>query len=342
MSGARQGPSRPGRLKRIALGGLLLVVGLPLGIAAVTVGWIAVLDRSSGSIMSSGERREYLLHVPASYDGTDPAPLVISLHAGATWPAHQRNLSRWSRLADEEGFLVVYPAGSDLPGLPGASALGAKLWHTFQPGAGLERDVAFIADLIDTLSARYHIDPARIYANGMSNGGGMAFVLSCALPDRIAAVGLVAATQSLPADWCGEDRPMPMIAFHGSADPIARYDGGPLGDPLNPVKPTLPAVEDWVASWARRNRCGEPLPETLLAADVARLEYPHCADDARVVLYTIEGGGHSWPGGKPPPEWRVGPTSNGIDATREMWEFFVQHRGGAGATAGPEPSRSAP
>ena len=69
-----------------------------------------------------------------------PTPLVISLHAGATWPAHQRNLTRWDRLADEEGFIVVYPAGNDLEGVPGASLIASKLWHTFDPGPGLDRD----------------------------------------------------------------------------------------------------------------------------------------------------------------------------------------------------------
>lgn len=313
-------------IRKLVIGGLLIVVGLPMSIAAGVVTWISVLDRTSGSIVSSGQERAYLLHVPDSYDGSEAVPLVISLHAGATWPAHQMNLSRWNRLADAEGFIVVYPAGSDLPGVPGASRIASKMWHTFEVGAGLERDVAFIADLVDTLRARYRIDPDRIYANGMSNGGGMAFVLSCTLSDRIAAVGLVAAAQALPADWCADDRAVPMIAFHGTGDQLALYAGGPLGDRFNPVKPVLPAVRDWVARWANRNRCGERVRDSVIAADVTRLEYVDCDDGAQVVLYTIEGGGHSWPGGKPPPEWRVGPTSQSIDATREMWRFFREHR----------------
>ena len=82
------------------------------------------------------------------------------------------------------------------------------------------RDVRFISELIDKLEAAYNIDPARIYANGFSNGGGMAFVLSCTLSDRIAAVGMVGAAQTLPWSWCTDHRPVPMIAFHGTADPI--------------------------------------------------------------------------------------------------------------------------
>lgn len=319
-------------IRRVLLGGVLVVIGLPLLVAAVVVGWISILDRTSGSLVSSGVERDYLVHVPDRYDAAVPTPLVISLHAGATWPAHQMNLSHWNTVADEEGFIVVYPAGSDLPGVPGASVIGAKLWHTFNPGVGLERDVGFIADLIDRLEEEYNIDPHRIYANGMSNGGGMAFVLSCALSDRIAAVGTVAAAQSLPPDWCAADRAVPMIAFHGTADPIAPFDGGPLGDRFNPVKPVLPSVEEWVAGVARRNGCGDRVDETLVAEDVTRIEYGECRDEARVVLYVIEGGGHSWPGGKAPPEWRVGRTSHGIDATRVMWDFF---RGAAVASESP-------
>jgi polyhydroxybutyrate depolymerase len=303
------------KIKRIVIGAGLVIVGLPVALVLGIVASISILDRTNGTMVSAGQQRQYLLYVPKSYDPAKPTPLVISLHAAAGWPAQQRNLSRWNPLADEQGFLVVYPSGSDVP----------KIWHVGR-GAGLMRDVRFIAALIDTLEAAYNIDPTRIYANGISNGGAMAFVLSCTLSDRIAAVGLVAAAHTLPASWCTDRRPVPLIAFHGVGDPIVPYGGGPAGDPFNPVKDTFPAVQDWVASWARRNRCGARPSDSLVAADVTRREYPRCADHAAVVLYTIQGGGHSWPGGKPLPEWWVGPTSKSIDATRQMWAFFREHQ----------------
>lgn len=300
------------KVKKLLGGAALVFVGLPLVIVLVAVVWISALDRTNGSIVSSGETREYLLYVPDSYDPSGPTALVISLHALATWPAHQQNLSRWNRLADEEGFLVVYPSGSGFP----------KMWNTIRPGPGLERDVRFISELLDALQSAYDIDPKRIYATGMSNGGGMAFVLSCALPDRIAAVGLVATAQSLPPEWCAGARPMPMIAFHGTADPLVPYEGGAFGDPLNPVKPVFPAVREWVERWARRNRCASSPIESSIVADVVRIEYPDCAAGAPVVLYVVRGAGHIWPGGKVLPEWRVGRHSDSIDATRRMWAFF--------------------
>jgi len=302
-------------IRKVLIGTALVVVGLPLVVIAIAAASIYVLDRTNGTIISSGQKREYLLYVPKSYDPTKPTSLVISMHGAGGWPAQQMNLSHWNRLADENGFIVVYPSGSGVP----------KIWHVDR-GAGLMRDVRFISELIDTVRAAYNIDPTRIYANGLSIGGGMAFVLSCTLSDRLAAVGMVAAAQSLPSSWCTDKRPVPMIAFHGAADRIVPYNGGPQGDPFNPVRVMFPAVRDWVASWARRNQCGADPAASGVAPGVARIAYTHCAEDASVVLYTVQEGGHSWPGGKPLPEWWVGPTSNSIDATSQMWAFFRDHR----------------
>ncbi len=334
MSGSNQ---VSGRFKKILVGSVLVVIGVPVAMLLIVILSISVLDRSSGTIVSSGEEREYLLHVPPSYDGARPTPLVISMHAGATWPAQQMNLSRWNRLADEHGFIVVYPSGT---GEVGAIDM-PRIWPVDRE-SDRTKDVRFIAELIETLEAAYDIDPARIYANGMSNGGAMAFVLSCTLADRIAAVGMVAAAQSRPFDWCPDPRPVPMIAFHGTADPLVPYEGGALGDPFNPVKPIYPSVRDWTARWARRNRCAKDPVESVAAPDVTRIEYTHCAEGAPVVLYAIEGGGHTWPGGKPLPEWRVGPNSDSIDATSQMWTFFREHSlRGACTVTGMAPARAA-
>jgi polyhydroxybutyrate depolymerase len=305
------------RLRKLLLGILGVTIGLPLVTLVVAVVWINLLDRTNGTILASGAKRTYLLHVPARYNPLRPTPLVVSLHAGATWPAHQQNLSHWNQLADEHGFIDVYPSGT--PQLLGV----ARVWRTWPDG--VLTDVRFIAALIDTLEATYNIDRARIYADGISNGAGMVFGLSCALSDRIAAVGMVAAAQQLPWSWCTARRPVPMIAFHGDADPLAPYAGGRLGDPFNPVRLVYPAVRDFVANWARRNQCATSPVTSMVARDVARMEYPDCTEGATVVLYTLLGGGHSWPGGKPPPRWRVGATNTSIDATAALWAFFLDH-----------------
>jgi len=296
------------------IGAILVCLGLPLLLVLTDAASFYVRTHINGTIVSSGEKREYLVYVPRSYDRARPTPLVISMHGAMNWPSFQMDLSRWNTVADENGFILVYPAGT---------GAGLKTW--FMNGSRTRArmpDVVFISELIDTLQATYNIDSTRIYANGVSNGGGMAFVLSCTLSDRIAAIGAVAAAQLLPWSWCADSRPVPMIAFHGTGDRITPYNGGKVWIAPEP----FPSVPVWTANWARRNQC-KPIPiDTIVAPDVNRREYTKCADEAAVVLYTINGGGHTWPGGTPLPEWLVGSTSRGIDATREMWAFFREHR----------------
>jgi polyhydroxybutyrate depolymerase len=294
------------------IGPVLVLISLPVLLALVEAVSFRVANRPNGSFISSGRKREYLLYVPRSYDPAKPTPLVISLHGAGLWGAAQKETSQWNRVADEHGFIVVYPSGE--------GGGGPRVWHE-GGGARPSRDVTFISQLIDTLEARYNIDPRMIYANGLSNGGGMSFVLSCTLSDRIAAVGMVGAALQVPFSWCTDQRPVPMIAFHGTADVAAPYKGG-----FSWVAPQrFQGIRAFTASWARRNRCGTDPVDSVVAADVTRLEYRNCAGDAAVVLYTITGGGHTWPGGKPLPGWFVGPTSNSIDATSLMWRFFSQH-----------------
>ncbi len=297
---------------------LLVVIGVPTLLVAAVLGWGYISDRTNGSITSSGVTRRYLLYVPKTYDRSKPTPLVISIHPAATWPAFQMEMSRWNDVADEHGFIVVYPAGSGA--FFGGFSPGAHVW----PGGPhtLPRDVKFISDLIARIAGEYNLDPNRIYVNGMSNGGGMAYALSCELAGKIAAVGVVA--PALPPDpehdRC-DPKPVPAMAFHGTADKFAPYLGG-----KSPVAPRqFPNIPDWIAHVARRNQCQGGASDDRVSSSIRRLAYANCLEDAEVVLYTIEGGGHTWPGGKPLPEWIAGHTNAEIDASRVMWEFFNRH-----------------
>jgi polyhydroxybutyrate depolymerase len=299
--------------RRPVLVAALALLSVPAALALVMAVSFYVRNRNNGAFVSSGEKREYLLYVPKSYDRTRPTPLVISMHGAGLWPVPHMEMSRWNRVADDHGFIVVYPSA--------VGGRGPRVWH-IDGGARLPSDVRFIAELIDTLKASHNIDPSRIYADGLSNGGGMAFLLSCMLSDRIAAVGLVASAQFLPWSACKDQRAVPMIAFHGTDDRFTPYHGGTS---LVAPRHVFPAIPTFTANWARRNRCGAKPVESAVAADVTRLEYTGCSDDAAVVLYTIRGGGHTWPGGGPMPEWFVGKRSSGVDATRQAWAFFRAH-----------------
>ena len=297
---------------------MAIAVGLPALLLALVFVWAAASDTTNGTIVSSGVTRRFLIHIPKSYDRSKATPLVISFHPAATWPALVEHVSRWDDVADAHGFIVVYPAGT---GVFGGSMRGP---HVFPPGAeGRVREVRFVSDLLDKLEADYDIDPDRVYANGMSNGGWMAFALSCDLPERIAAVGIVAG--AFGADLaCGATRPMPTMEFHGTADPLAPYTGGK--SPFAP-RPFV-SVANWIRDVARRNHCGGDPIDARIAPRVRRIAYGDCAGGADTILYTIEAGGHIWPGGERLPEWIVGPTTDEVDATRIMWEFFARHRRG--------------
>ena len=297
--------------RTLVLGAVIACLALP-ALAVVVSGAVHFFEtRATGSLHG----RDYIVHVPPTYDPSKPTPLVLSLHGGKSAPAQQMAFSQWNRVADKHGFIVVYPAGV------GGALKVWPMWGDRDP----ERmpDVVYISELIDKLQGTYNVDPARIYANGFSNGGGMAWVLSCTLSHRIAAIGAVGAAYFQPWAWCRDRTPVPFVAFHGTADPGTRYHGGV--HQLIAPNHFFPSIPDWSAKWARRNSCVAPPKESAVAPDVTRLEYGGCEKNASVVLYTLKGGGHTWPGGLEGPEWLVGPTARSLDASEAMWEFFKAH-----------------
>lgn len=299
-------------MKKFIIRLLWVVLGLFISLVILVAVAFRVANRTNGKIVSAGEERSYLLYVPESYDPSTPAPLVITIHGFAQWPAHQMRITHWNDLADEYGFIAVYPAGT---GFPMRWRIVGEAGKADDP----QQDVTFISDLIARLETEYNIDPTRIYANGLSNGGGMSFLLSCKMSDRIAAIGTVAGAFALPWDDCQPSRPVPAMVFHGTADPIVPYGGGLYDD--RGIR--FPSIPDWVATLAGRNSCDPEPVEVPVNGQVGGVRYAGC--DADVVFYTVTGGGHTWPGGEPIPEWIAGPTTQDIDATRTLWEFFLDH-----------------
>ena len=296
---------------------VLLVIGSVILIASASISCIYLLsNKTNGQIETAGGLRNYLVYVPESYNPNHPAPLVISIHGFVEWPAHQQSLSGWNALADENGFIVVYPQGTGFP----------LRWNS-QPSEddpeAMNRDVQFFSDLIDALSQSYNIDQSRIYANGMSNGGGMTYLLACELSDRIAAIGGVAGAYGYPWELCNPSRPMPVIGFHGKNDSIVPYNGGST-DSGN-FEHVFPPVSEWASNWGKTNGCDEN-PETIPPIGaVSGFRYTNCDGEAEVIFYTVEDGGHTWPGGEPLPEWIAGFTNQDISATELMWAFFSKY-----------------
>lgn len=247
-------------------------------------------------IESSGQTRQFRLHIPPRYQAGSSVPLVINLHGFALSGRQQEAMSGMSDKADKAGFIVVHPEGRGNP----------RRWYVGPAVGGQQEDIQFMRDLIDCLGSRLSIAADRIYATGFSNGGGMANRLGCDLADVIAAIGPVSGAY-LFHDACQPSRPVPVVAFHGTEDGIVPYYGGG----------GLPPIPDWIAAWAARNGCAPTPTITYSQGDVTGETWGDCTDDATVTLYTIAGGKHIWPGS-------IGATQF-IDATDTIWEFFAAH-----------------
>ena len=258
---------------------------------------------TDGTIVSGGRERTYILSVPVSYDGSVAVPLVLNLHGASSSATQQAIYSRLQAQAEERGFIAVAPNATP-------DNTGDQAWR-FLPGD--DTDTGFFTDLLNTLEEELCIDPARVYSIGISSGSAMSARLACALPDRIAAVGLVAAIAYFPG--CAAD-PTPIIAFHGTADLAVPFEGGMSIGGL-PVRP----VRDSAADWAELNGCNPTPAEARVSEHVSTVAYSDCDDEVAVVLYVVEFGGHTWPGSIDVP--RLGPTNHEIDATALIWEFFA-------------------
>jgi polyhydroxybutyrate depolymerase len=281
------------------------------------------LDQSGWSarvLSSGGLDRCYYLYVPSGHDPARPSSVVLSFHGFLSNPESHALITGWHELAEAEGFLLVYPQGTRFPQRWNAG----ETWG--DPGVG---DVQFYRDMLADLSAVMAVDPASVYVNGFSNGGGMAVKIGCEAADTLAAIGTVAGAV-VSMEGCTPSRPVSLMAFHGTADPIVPYEGADMkgwllrwaaGVTNAPVH--FEGAEDWVAVWSKVNGC-EPAPEILPSkGDVRGIQYAGCDAGSEVILYTIDEGGHTWPDGWPIPA--VGKTSKDIDATEEMWRFFEAH-----------------
>ncbi len=178
--------------------------------------------------------------------------------------------------------------------------------------------------LLDDLGNHVCVDPTRIYATGLSNGGYFSSVLVCELADRIAATSSIAGiTHPEP---CEPSRPVPMLAFHGTADDIAPFEGGDsaLAGPESPEalhQFFAQSMPDELAQFAADFACSSTT-ETELTDLITRTDYNDCDGGVTLHFHRIEGDGHTWPGSIALALFV--PTTLDLDATQVTWEFFEQ------------------
>jgi polyhydroxybutyrate depolymerase len=287
-------------------------------------------------LASGGVARTYVVHRPRQ---AGALPLVVMLHGAGGRARQTVENYRWDRLADREGFVVVAPQG--LPVRPAASAsllLNPNVWNDgserFTPERRAVDDVAFIAAVIDDVAARAAIDRARIYVAGMSNGAAMAFRMGARMPERFAAVGAVASHFWDPPARIAP--PLSLLFIAGDRDPLNPLAGGegrnPWGGPPVAKPPMRRSAEAWAAAVGCR-AVTEPnnpdLPPQLIHLPPQGERWTGCPPGIAVVMMTMHGMGHVWPGAlRELPERLVGPRIAGFDATGALWAFFQSHRRG--------------
>jgi polyhydroxybutyrate depolymerase len=307
--------THPSAVARVAVVAFWVATGAaagePLGIGNHTL-----------SLDVAGRQRSAIVHVPPRYDPAIPMPVVLAFHGGG---ANADTMVRFSGLddkADEAGFVAVYPSGTGrlqrMLTFNGGNCCG-------QAAATGVDDVEFTRRLLDELAAVVTIDPKRVFATGMSNGGIMAYRLASELSDRIAAIAPVSGPMGTKT--CAPRRPVSVMHFHGTDDDFAPFHGG-RGKGLSGTD--FFSVPHSIAAWVEADGCTpKPVTTTLpdRAADgttVLRTTYGAGRDGAEVVLIVIEGGGHTWPG-REPRLASLGKSTRDISANDLMWEFFQRH-----------------
>lgn len=258
--------------------------------------WCTLLYSQEYSIIHNGLVRTYRLHLPAGYTSSADYPLVINMHGLGSNALEQEFYTQFNQVSDTGEFIVAYPNGLN------------NTWN-ISSVTGTD-DVGFISALIDTLDALYNVDLNRVYATGMSMGGFMSYRLACELSDRIVAIASVTGLQAFYP--CTPSRPVPVLQMHGTADGTVPYSGVALT----------------IANWVGYNACpAEPLVYDLPDIDttdnstVTVSQYFPCDDSTEVLLYTINGGGHTWPGAS----FIIGVTNQDIKASGEIWNFFKKY-----------------
>jgi polyhydroxybutyrate depolymerase len=270
----------------------------------------------------AGAERRWLLSAPAWESGDDPLPLVLDFHGLSEGADVHAGMSQLGPLGVEEGFVTVFPHGT-----------GDPLKWDVNPVVEDNVDLQFVAATLDRVEEERCIDTSRVYATGLSYGAMMTSAVACELSDRVAAVAPVAGI-ILP-EGCEPAHPMPVLTFHGTADPILLFNGGVgaipgMGEPAETTETTLPPADlegpgypDTVRQWAELAGCEDTFEDEEVSDTVIRRVYD-CPADAPVEFVIVEGGGHSWPSSEfsRSIEQFVGTTTFDIDASQEMWEFF--------------------
>lgn len=276
-------------------------------------------------ISHDGYQREYIIYQPSEISKIKSVPLLFVLHGGSGTNEGMMRLTknRFNELADIHKFYVVYPQGLEKGWNDGRNDL-----KQFSSENNID-DVGFFKKLIYTLQSEYNTDDKKVFVTGISNGGFMSFRLGCELRNEISAIAPVTATIAEDAlKYCRGKSTVSLALFNGTNDPIVPYAGGEVTI-LRKRRGKIISTDDTISHW--RNMLGCSIEHTTKEIDTAKQDgttvtifnYDQCRSNSKINLYRINGGGHTWPGGKSYLTKRlVGITSQDINTCDEVWEFF--------------------
>lgn len=243
---------------------------------------------NSFTVDVDGESRKYYVRVPNRADGGS-MPVVFNYHDYGDTPSRHERITNMSDLADDRGFIAVYPEGEE-------SYYGGLYWNTTN-NSSRDDELEFFDDILDALKADYAVDDTRVYATGYGSGAGMANLLAFKRPNTVAAVAFVAGEYDYFLSYTTEE-PVPLMVFHGNY--------------------ASPQIEDWMEKRVDQNGCNASAESLVVTGDITRQQWSGC--ESQVVLYTIDdySKGDAWPGSDASSEYAV----DDIDASELMLDFF--------------------
>jgi polyhydroxybutyrate depolymerase len=264
-------------------------------------------DTELKTIEHDGRSREYLIHVPSSYENNQPVALLISFHGYGNTANEIMELSKLNDIADTNNFIVVYPQGLTFQGVTHWNVGG------FTNGSTLN-DVGFINSLLDELAGKYNINTNKIYACGESNGGFMSFLLACQLSDRIAAIASVIGSMTPEMyNACQPNHQMPILQLHGTSDDLVPYQG----------QSDMIAIETVLSFWKTYNLT-DSVASIIQIPDIAqndnstveRYFYGNGINGSSVIHYKVINGGHDWFGAQ---------GNMDIQSSQIVWDFLSKY-----------------
>ncbi len=253
------------------------------------------------AVLSGGLQRTYRVHLPAGYQAGREYPLVMSFHGHGSNAAEQERRTGFSQLADQQGFIAVYPQG-----LVGSDHLTG--WATGPKQDPQVDDVRFVSDLLGALETSFCVDPQRLYASGFSNGGAMTNLLACDLTNRFAAFAPVSGSYTPVKGGCHPQRPVPILAIHGTGDTVVPYTGN--------VAKAYPPITMWLDNWAKLDDCQHGPQVFYTRKNVLGEQWTGCQGAGALLHYRIAQGTHEWPSET---------SQGGLRATQVVWAFFQMH-----------------